>query len=305
MEALEYIVSEEQQDERVDKIITPLGEDWSRTAVQNWIKEGFVTVNGKQVKSNYKCQSGDVIRITVPEPVPLEVVPEKMDLDIYYEDEDVLVVNKPRGLVVHPAPGHERGTLVNGILYYCKDLSGINGIIRPGIVHRLDKDTTGLLVVAKNDRAHEKLAEQFQMQAVVRKYVALVHGEISESHGTIEAPIGRDPRDRKKMAVTEKGKPAVTAFRVLERFSGYTLVECQLETGRTHQIRVHMKFIGHPVAADPQYGPKRTLDLSGQALHAHTLGFVHPRTGEYVEFTASPPADFMEVLEDLRRQKSL
>ncbi|MFS8650989.1 MAG: RluA family pseudouridine synthase [Caldibacillus sp.] len=305
MEEFEYVVPEQQNNERIDKIVTPLGEDWSRTAVQNWIKEGLVTVNGKRVKPNYKCQTGDVIFITVPEPVPLEVVPEKMDLDIYYEDQDLIVINKPRGLVVHPAPGHERGTLVNGILYHCKDLSGINGVIRPGIVHRLDKDTTGLLVVAKNDRAHEKLAEQFQNQTVVRKYIAIVHGEIPESHGTIEAPIGRDPRDRKKMAVTEKGKPALTFFRVLERFPGYTLVECRLETGRTHQIRVHMKFIGYPVAADSQYGPKKTLDLSGQALHAQTLGFNHPRTGEYMEFQAPPPADFIEALEKLRQLKQL
>lgn len=230
-----------------------------------------------------------------------DIEPEDLHLDIYYEDADVLVVNKPKGMVVHPSNGHFTGTLVNGLMYHCKDLSGINGVLRPGIVHRIDKDTSGLLMVAKNDYAHEKLAAQLGEKTVTRKYFALVHGNIPHEAGTIDAPIGRDPADRQRMAVVDNGKDAVTHFRVLERFDRFTFIECRLETGRTHQIRVHMKYIGHPLAGDPKYGPKKTIDFGGQALHAGVLGFRHPRTGETLTFEAPLPDDFAHLLNTLRR----
>lgn len=289
--------------ERVDKYITLQNEDWSRSQVQAWIKEGRVTVGGEPVKNNYKLQAEDELTLRVPPPREMAILPEPMPLDIVYEDSDVVVVNKPRGLVVHPAPGHYSGTLVNGLLAHCKDLSGINGVLRPGIVHRIDKDTSGLLMVAKNDKAHMSLAAQLKEHSVNRKYVAIVHGVISHEMGTIEAPIGRDPKNRQQMAVVfENSKPAVTHFIVLERFKNYTLVELKLETGRTHQIRVHMKYIDHPLAGDPKYGPKQTLDLDGQALHAKTLGFVHPRTGEHLEFEAPLPDELEQVIHFLRQQ---
>ncbi|MCP8970224.1 RluA family pseudouridine synthase [Ectobacillus ponti] len=301
MQAVEVKITEEQQNERIDKVLSVANEEWSRSQVQQWIKDGVVLVNGQTVKGNYKVKNGDDIVVNVPEPEPLDVVAEPMDLDIYYEDSDVLVVNKPRGMVVHPAPGHTGGTLVNGLLYHCKDLSGINGVMRPGIVHRIDKDTSGLLMVAKNDMAHESLVNQLVAKTVTRRYKAIVHGVISHDTGTIDAPLARDKVDRQSMAVDENGKHAVTHFRVLERFTNYTFVECQLETGRTHQIRVHMKYIGYPLAGDPKYGPKKTLDIEGQALHAGILGFVHPRTGEYMEFEAPLPPEFKVLLEYLRR----
>lgn len=289
--------------ERVDKYITLQNEDWSRSQVQAWIKEGRVTVGGEPVKNNYKLQAEDELTLRVPPPREMAILPEPMPLDIVYEDSDVVVVNKQRGLVVHPAPGHYSGTLVNGLLAHCKDLSGINGVLRPGIVHRIDKDTSGLLMVAKNDMAHMSLAAQLKEHSVNRKYVAIVHGVISHEMGTIEAPIGRDPKNRQQMAVVfENSKPAVTHFIVLERFKNYTLVELKLETGRTHQIRVHMKYIDHPLAGDPKYGPKQTLDLDGQALHAKTLGFVHPRTGEHLEFEAPLPDELEQVIHFLRQQ---
>lgn len=289
--------------ERVDKYITLQNEDWSRSQVQAWIKEGRVTVGGEPVKNNYKLQVEDELTLRVPPPREMTILPEPMPLDIVYEDSDVVVVNKPRGLVVHPAPGHYSGTLVNGLLAHCKDLSGINGVLRPGIVHRIDKDTSGLLMVAKNDKAHMSLAAQLKEHSVNRKYVAIVHGVIPHEMGTIEAPIGRDPKNRQQMAVVfENSKPAVTHFVVLERFKNYTLVELKLETGRTHQIRVHMKYIDHPLAGDPKYGPKQTLDLDGQALHAKTLGFVHPRTGERLEFEAPLPDEMEQVIHFLRQQ---
>ncbi|MGE7270945.1 RluA family pseudouridine synthase [Brevibacillus panacihumi] len=289
--------------ERVDKYITLQNEDWSRSQVQAWIKEGRVTVGGEPVKNNYKLQAEDELTLRVPPPREMAILPEQMPLDIVYEDSDVVVVNKPRGLVVHPAPGHYSGTLVNGLLAHCKDLSGINGVLRPGIVHRIDKDTSGLLMVAKNDKAHMSLAAQLKEHSVNRKYVAIVHGVIPHEMGTIEAPIGRDPKNRQQMAVVfENSKPAVTHFVVLERFKNFTLVELKLETGRTHQIRVHMKYIDHPLAGDPKYGPKQTLDLDGQALHAKTLGFVHPRTGEHLEFEAPMPDELEQVIHFLRQQ---
>jgi 23S rRNA pseudouridine1911/1915/1917 synthase len=302
MDVIQFHIDAEYDNERIDKVIAALNEEWSRSKVQQWIKDGLVTVNDQHVKANYKSSAGDVVVIRLPEPEPLHVEPENIPLDIYYEDADVLVVNKPRGMVVHPAPGHMRGTLVNALLAHCTDLSGINGVLRPGIVHRIDKDTSGLLMVAKNDMAHQSLVDQLVKKTVTRKYKAIVHGVIPHDYGTIDAPIGRDKRDRKKMTVTEEnGKEAVTHFRVLERFRHYTFVECQLETGRTHQIRVHMKYIGYPLAGDPQYGPKKTLPIDGQALHAGVLGFTHPRTGEYLEFEAPLPPEFEEILQWLRK----
>lgn len=296
-------IEQEYAGERLDKALSTIHEDWSRTQIAGWIEEGLVMVNGKEVKAKYKVKEGDVVEIEVPEPEELEVIPENLDLDIVYEDEDVIVVNKPKGMVVHPAPGHMTGTLVNGLMYHCKDLSGINGVLRPGIVHRIDKDTSGLLMVAKNDMAHNGLVEQLVNKTVTRKYTALVHGHIPHNKGTIDAPIGRDPKDRQKQAVVDNGKEAITHFQVLERFGGkYTLVECKLETGRTHQIRVHMKYIGYPLVGDPKYGPKKTIDFGGQALHAGVLGFIHPRTKEYLEFEVPLPEDFMNLLEKLRKE---
>ncbi|MEC1446166.1 RluA family pseudouridine synthase [Bacillus haynesii] len=304
MEHYDMTVHEQHKGERIDKYLTAVEADWSRTQVQQWIKEDRVLVNGNAVKANYKVQEGDAVSVHVPEPEPLDVAAEPMDLDIYYEDQDVLVVNKPRGMVVHPAPGHLTGTLVNGLMAHCDDLSGINGVMRPGIVHRIDKDTSGLLMVAKNDMAHESLVNQLVNKTVTRKYTALVHGVIPHDHGTIDAPIGRDKKDRQSMTVTrENGKHAVTHFEVIERFDDFTVVECQLETGRTHQIRVHMKYIGFPLAGDPKYGPKKTLDFNGQVLHAGVLGFDHPRTGEYVEFEAPLPDDMKNLLDKIRNKR--
>ncbi|WP_442599431.1 RluA family pseudouridine synthase [Neobacillus sp. D3-1R] len=303
MEKMEHIIREDEKSDRIDKVISTLNDEWSRSQVQIWIKDGHVLVNGQKIKTNYKCNVDDKVEISIPEPEELDVVPEEMDLDIYYEDSDVLVVNKPKGMVVHPAPGHSSGTLVNGLMAHCKDLSGINGVMRPGIVHRIDKDTSGLLMVAKNDLAHESLVNQLVAKTVTRKYKAVVHGHIPHDYGTIDAPLGRDPRDRQSMTIVDNGKHAVTHFHVLERFNDFTFVECQLETGRTHQIRVHMKYIGFPLAGDPKYGPKKTLDIGGQALHAGLLGFNHPRTGEYVEFEAPLPSDFEELLENLRNNR--
>jgi 23S rRNA pseudouridine1911/1915/1917 synthase len=300
MEKMEHTILEQQKGDRIDKVISTLDEEWSRTQVQQWIKDGNVLVNGQKIKTNYKCSLNDEIEISIPDPELLDVIPEEMNLEIYFEDKDVLVVNKPSGMVVHPAPGHLTGTLVNGLMAHCKDLSGINGVLRPGIVHRIDKDTSGLLMVAKNDMAHEKLVNQLVEKTVTRKYKAIVHGVIPHDFGTIDAPLGRDTRDRQSMTVVDNGKHAVTHFQVIERFKDFTFVECQLETGRTHQIRVHMKYIGYPLAGDPKYGPKKTLDINGQALHAGILGFNHPRTNEYLEFEAPLPKEFEELLAQLR-----
>jgi 23S rRNA pseudouridine1911/1915/1917 synthase len=301
MDIIELQVSEEQKNERIDKFLSTYNGEWSRSQVQIWIKEGSVKVNDNPVKTNYKCQPQDRIVVVIPDPEPLDVVAEQMNLDIYYEDQDVLVVNKPKGMVVHPAPGHMSGTLVNGLMAHCQDLSGINGVLRPGIVHRIDKDTSGLLMVAKNDMAHESLVDQLVNKTVTRRYKAIVHGSIQHDHGTINAPIGRDKVDRQSMTVTNvSSKEAVTHFNVIERFDNFTFVECQLETGRTHQIRVHMKYIGYPLVGDPKYGPKKTLPINGQALHAGILGFEHPRTKEYLEFEAPLPLEFQQVLEQIK-----
>ncbi|WP_066053050.1 RluA family pseudouridine synthase [Robertmurraya korlensis] len=303
MEKVIQTINEEHKGERLDKVLSIVNEEWSRSQVQLWMQDGNVVVNGQKVKSSYKCSVGDVIEINIPDPEELDVVPEPMDLEIFYEDSDVLVVNKPKGMVVHPAPGHATGTLVNGLMAHCNDLSGINGVLRPGIVHRIDKDTSGLLMVAKNDLAHESLVNQLVAKTVTRKYRAIVHGIIPHDYGTIDAPLARDPKDRQSMTVVDNGKHAVTHFQVLERFKDFTLVECQLETGRTHQIRVHMKYIGFPLAGDPKYGPRKTLDIGGQALHAGVLGFNHPRTNEYLEFEAPLPEYFVELLESLRNNR--
>ena len=256
---------------RIDKVLTGLFNDYSRSQIQLWLKDGAVSVNGQVVKANYKVKKNDEIVIAVPEPETLSIEAEDIPLEIVYEDEAVAVVNKPQGMVVHPSAGHPNGTMVNALMYHVKDLSSINGVIRPGIVHRIDKDTSGLLMVAKNDLAHESLAKQLKDKTSLRKYVALVHGVIPHEKGTINAPIGRSKVNRKMQAVREDGKPAVTHFNVLERFNDFTLVELTLETGRTHQIRVHMKYIGYPLAGDPVYGPSKTLKGNGQFLHAKLL----------------------------------
>jgi 23S rRNA pseudouridine1911/1915/1917 synthase len=291
--------------ERVDKHIAEVMADSavSRSQVQEWIRVGAVSVNGRPVKANTKIAIGDQISVTLPEAEPLEAQPENIPLDVVYEDSDVIVINKPRGMVVHPAVGHPSGTVVNALLYHCKDLSGINGVMRPGIVHRIDKDTSGLLMIAKNDLAHASLAEQLKEHTVNRRYSALVYGVMQHDKGTVDAPIGRANHDRKLYVVTDKNsKHSITHFAVLERFDEYTLLELKLETGRTHQIRVHMKYIGFPLVGDPVYGGKsgRTLGMKGQALHAGILGFNHPRTGEYLEFTVPIPEDMEHSLNILR-----
>lgn len=294
---------QENQQMRLDKYLAEQFPEQTRSYLQKLIKEGQVLVNGKSVKSGYQLSRGDEVSVNIPEPKELDVEPQKMDLDIVYEDEDVILINKPKGMVVHPAPGHTTDTLVNGLLYHCKDnLSGINGVARPGIVHRIDRDTTGILIVCKNDMSHNSIAAQLKEHSINRRYRALVHGNLKEDSGTIEGPIGRHPVDRKKMAINERnGKPAVTHYTVLERFGNYTLIECKLETGRTHQIRVHMSSIGHPLVGDEVYGPaKCPFKLQGQCLHAMVLGFVHPRTGEYMEFSADLPEYFEELLRKLR-----
>lgn len=284
---------------RLDKALADLTE-LSRSQANEAIKNGNILVNGKAVKAKYSVKEGDLVTYDLPEPEVLEYEAEDIPLDIVYEDDDVAVVNKPQGMVVHPSVGHTSGTLVNALMYHIHDLSSINGVVRPGIVHRIDKDTSGLLMIAKNDRAHQALAEELKDKKSLRKYLAIVHGNISNDRGVIEAPIGRSEKDRKKQAVMAKGKPAVTHFKVLERFGNYTLVELTLETGRTHQIRVHMAYIGYPVAGDPLYGPRKTLKGNGQFLHAQTLGFTHPTTSESLRFSVEPPAIFQETLENLR-----
>ncbi len=285
---------------RLDKSLSLHMPDISRTQLQEWISHGHVLVNDKQEKSNYKVKLGDVITLSIPENKNLDVNPENIPLDIVYEDSDVIVVNKPTGMIVHPSPGITSGTLVNALLYHCKDLSGINGVHRPGIVHRLDKDTSGLLVVAKNDNAHRHLSEQLQERTVVRRYIALVHGEIPHEFGKIDAPIGRDQKDRQKMTVTKNNsKKAVTNFNVIKRFNDMCLLECRLETGRTHQIRVHLSYINYPVYGDPKYGKRKDDQTNGQYLHAKILGFIHPTTNEYMEFNSTLPTFFEDTIQEL------
>ena len=291
----------EQKNGRVDKYLTTELKTMSRSKVQNLIADGYVIVNGETIKANYKLETGDKVEVFVPEPEAVDVEAEDIPLDIIYEDKDIVLVNKAQGMVVHPGAGNPNGTLVNALLFHIKDLSGINGEIRPGIVHRLDKDTSGILIVAKNDEAHVNLSEQLQNRTVKRKYWALVHGVLPHEHGTINAPIGRDPKDRQKFTVIKGGKEAISHFRVLERIQKFSLMEVSLETGRTHQIRVHLNYIDHPVAGDKIYGPKKSLEGNGQFLHARMLEFTHPRTGETMSFEAELPALFEETLDRLRK----
>ena len=302
MQVYEFLAGEESKDLRLDVFLKQNIEEISRTYIQKLIKDGYANVNGTVPKTNYKVNSGDKVCLNVPETEEPDIVAQEMPLDIVYEDDDVILINKPKGMVVHPASGHYTGTLVNGLMHHCKDnLSGINGVLRPGIVHRIDMDTTGILIACKNDVAHQKISEQLKEHSITRRYRALVYGVIKEDEGVVNAPIGRHPIDRKKMAINPKnGKSAITHYRVLERFREYTYIECELETGRTHQIRVHMASLHHPLVGDQVYGPeKNPFHLQGQCLHAMVLGFVHPRTHEYMEFCTDLPQYFSELLKKL------
>ena len=302
---LSFQVEPSEAGQRIDRYLSGKLPDLTRSYLQKLIGEGFVLQKGKPVKNGTKTLAGEQIEVTVPEAEEPEILPEDIPLDILYEDADVILVNKPKDMVVHPAAGHYSGTLVNALMYHCRDgLSGINGVLRPGIVHRIDKDTTGVLVVCKNDKAHNALAEQLKEHTITRRYRAIVCGNLKEDEGTVDAPLGRHPQDRKKMAIVRQGgRRAVTHYRVLERFGSYTYIECRLETGRTHQIRVHMASLGHPLLGDEVYGrTKSPFHLEGQTLHAMVLGFQHPTTGEYMEFEAPLPAYFEELLQKLRKQ---
>jgi len=293
-------VMEEMEGERLDVFVAENLEGVSRSAVQSLIKAGKITLNGQLVKASYNIRPGDEVGIDIPQPQPVEIIAQDIPLPIIYQDQDLAVVDKPKGMVVHPAHGNWDNTMVNALMYHIHDLSGINGDLRPGIVHRLDKDTSGVMVVAKNDLAHRNLAEQIRVHSIKREYIALVHGVIKENLGTIDAPIGRSPLDRKKMAVVKDGRPALSHYEVMQRFKNYCLVKVTLMTGRTHQIRVHFAYIKHPVVGDPLYGSaKKHFDLDSQALHAHKLGFIHPRTGNYMEFTSPLPPYFQAILERL------
>ena len=307
MEELRFQITEEMEEERIDKCMSLLVENLSRSFIQKLIKDGNVLVNGKPVKGSYRVKCEDEVVFSVPESVEPDIEPENIPLDILYEDADLIVVNKPKGMVVHPAAGHYTGTLVNALMYHCgKDLSGINGVLRPGIVHRIDKDTSGLLIVAKNDFAHRSLAEQIKEHSFTREYESIVFGNLKNDEGTVDAPIGRNPKDRKKMCVIEKNsKNAVTHYSVITRYKGYTHIKCKLETGRTHQIRVHMAYIGHPVSGDKVYGVKNEkVDFEGQCLHARKIGFIHPKTNEYIEFTSELPDYFKKYLKKLENISS-
>ena len=301
----EIFVEEDGTDDRIDKFLAEQCEELSRSFLQKLLKSGEVSVNGQAVKASFRLSEGDLIVFEVPEAAKPEILPEPFPLDILYEDEDVILVNKPKGMVVHPAAGHYSGTLVNALMYHCRDsLSGINGVLRPGIVHRIDMDTTGVIIACKNDVSHRSIAEQLKEHSITRRYQAIVHGRLKTDEGTVDAPIGRNPQDRKKMSINERnGKPAVTHYHVLNRFRDSTHIECRLETGRTHQIRVHMASIGHPLLGDAVYGPARCpYRLEGQTLHAGVLGFVHPRSGKYMEFSAPLPEYFEKLLRTLPRE---
>ncbi|UNC93898.1 RluA family pseudouridine synthase [Candidatus Contubernalis alkalaceticus] len=307
MKKYSFLVSPEESGKRLDILLMEKNPDMSRSRLQVLIEEGLVSVKGKKIKSNYRVKKGDKVFLEVPPPRVVTIEPENIPLSILYQDKDIVVVNKAQGMVVHPAAGHYQGTLVNALLFHCRDLSGIGGELRPGIVHRLDKDTSGVLVAAKNDYAHRSLAYQMKKRSIKREYQALVHGRIVESRATIDAPIGRHHKERKNMAVSSKGRvrEAVTHFEVLERFKKYTHLRLKLETGRTHQIRVHMAYIKHPVLGDLQYGPSRNeFNLKGQALHAGTLGFVHPQSENYMEFSAPLPERIQSILRLLTQEKT-
>lgn len=299
------IFTADEEGERVDLFLNERLPDFSRSYLQKLIKNNLVAVNGKTVKSSCRLTLDDTVHIEIPDDVKPDILPEPIPLDILYEDKDLLVVNKPKGMVVHPAAGHYSGTLVNALLYHCEGcLSGINGVLRPGIVHRIDRDTTGSLVVCKNDMAHHSLAKQLKDHTISRYYRAIVRGRVSEEEGIVDAPVGRHPTDRKRMAINYRnGKSAVTHYKVLQRFSSFTYIECHLETGRTHQIRVHMASLNHPLLGDSVYGPSKSpfRHLEGQCLHAMTLGFIHPRTGKYMECAAPLPEYFEKLLDQLER----
>lgn len=300
METIKITIVEDEINQRIDKVLVARHLASSRSEIQKYIQEGLLVVNGKQEKANYKVKLEDDIQLTIPDAVDMTILPQDIELDVVYEDHDVIVVNKPTGMIVHPSAGVYKDTLVNALLYHCHDLSGINGVNRPGIVHRIDKDTSGLLMVAKNDIAHQSLSKQLQEKTVDRLYYALVHGVIEHNYGKIDAPIGRDPNDRQCMKVTDQNaKSAITNFRVVRRFKNYTLVECQLETGRTHQIRVHMQYIGHPVVGDPKYGRRKDDTTYGQYLHAKTLGFIHPTTHEHLIFDSELPDYFVAKIKEI------
>lgn len=303
-ELMTFRIAEGEQGRRLDKFLSERLTEHSRSYIQKLIDEEQIFINNSIKKSNYKLRVGDIIQISIPEPVVLDVIPENIPLDIIYEDDDILIINKPKNMVVHPAAGHNTGTVVNAVMYHCREhLSTINGVMRPGIVHRIDKDTSGVLVICKNDKSHQCVAEQLKVHSITRKYRAIVHGIIKADEGTVHAAIGRHPEERKKMAVHVKnGRDAVTHYQVLDRMKGYTYIECTLETGRTHQIRVHMAAIGHPILGDMVYGPKKcpVKGLQGQTLHAMVLGFIHPSSGKYVEFQADLPEYFQELLKRLK-----
>ncbi|NLY52720.1 MAG: RluA family pseudouridine synthase [Firmicutes bacterium] len=299
---LQLVVEEKEGGSRLDRYLTEKVEGRSRSYLRKLIDQGLVLVNGRQVKAGYSITAGDKVRVEIPPPQPIEVVPESIPLDILYEDQDIIVINKPPGMVVHPAAGNYQGTLVNALLAHCRDLSGIGGKLRPGIVHRLDKDTSGVLVAVKNDHAHKSLAAQLKRRTVERWYLALAKGNFRADQGVIDAPIGRHPVKRKQMAVVENGRPARTWYYVRERFDQCTLVECRLETGRTHQIRVHLSHIHHPLVGDQVYGGRQNhLGMTRQALHAYHLGFHHPRTGELLSFSVPLPPDMADIIDKLRR----
>lgn len=303
MEKDVFIIEEKDQGTRIDKYLAEVFIDKSRSFIQGLIEKECVKVNGKIPKSNYKLKVSDEVEVEIKEPEVLKVDAEDIPLDILYEDKDVIVVNKVQGMVVHPAPGNYNGTLVNALLFHCKDLSSINGVIRPGIVHRIDKDTSGVLVIAKNDEAHNKLSEQLKDHSMKREYYALVEGRLKNEKGTIDKPLARSKKDRLKIGIVQGGKRAVTHYEVIERYNGYTLIKCILETGRTHQIRVHMASIGFPLAGDPLYGfKKQRFKLNGQMLHAKTLGFIHPTKNTYVEFTTELPNYFKDVIDKLKNE---
>lgn len=303
MDNFEIIAEESDINKRIDVFLSKNLESFSRSYIQDLIKKGKATIGGKTIKANYRLREGDIVALAIPKPEPLEILPENISLDIVYEDNDVILVNKPKGMVVHPAAGHYSGTLVNALLYHCKDnLSGINGVLRPGIVHRIDMDTTGIIIVCKNDNAHQHIAKQLAEHSITRKYVAIVSGNIKEDEGVVDAAIARSKNDRKKMTVDKDGKRAVTHFKVLERLNNYTYIECVLETGRTHQIRVHMSYLHHPLLGDEVYSNKKeNTKLKGQCLHAKVLGFIHPSTNEYMEFEAPLPEYFKEILMKFRK----